>query len=60
MDYLIHLGVQVSWVTVNDVQAYKAAVKQNTKVFKCVCVCVYKALSMHCMNSGSDGHEVLQ
>lgn len=31
-NYLCHLGVDVTWVTVNDLQAYTSAVKENTKV----------------------------
>lgn len=31
-DYLCHLGVEVAWVPTNNLQAYKDAVQDNTKV----------------------------
>lgn len=34
-DYLRHLGVEVTWVATSNLQAYKDAVRENTKVKNC-------------------------
>ena len=31
-DYISHLGVEVTWVATSNVQSYKDAVRDNTKV----------------------------